>query len=59
MGLIGNLNVTGYAFFQFFDYAITNASALQAQLSCSQIECKGFARFSARVGASALRTSGA
>ena len=34
-------------------------SALQAQLSCSQIDCKGFARFSARVGAPALRTSGA
>ena len=46
-------------FFQFFDYAIYQQclSALQAQLSCSQIECKGFARFSARVGAPALRTS--
>ena len=27
-------------------------------MSCSQIECKGFARFSARVGTLALRTSG-
>ena len=32
-------------------------SALQAQLSCLQTVCKGFARFSARVGAPALRTS--
>ena len=32
-------------FFQFFDYAINNAYLLYKHLSCSQIECKGFARF--------------
>ena len=37
-------------FFQFFDYAINNAYLLYKHRSCSQIECKGFARFSTRVG---------
>ena len=61
MGLIGNLNVTGYAF-SFNSLTICYQqclSALQAQLSWSQIYCKGFAWFSATVGALAVRTSGA
>ena len=58
MKQIANLNVTGYAFsFNSLTMLSIMPSAVQAQLSCSEIECKGFAWFSARVGAPALRTS--
>ena len=56
-GLIGNLN-DSISFNSLTICYQQCLSALQAQLSCSQIECKGFACFKATVVAPALRTSG-